>query len=318
MKKIKVSFPYPNWPLIRQTPANSGEWKNYKFFINEDIEECDYWIVFNHLLNNKETAKCDPNNTIFIAAEPNSIMKYSTRFLNQFARVITCQKEIKHTSVTYLQQGLPWFVNKSYDELMHTHFVQKTKQISIITSSKQHTDGHKKRYDFTIALKEYFGDVIDLYGRGIKDFSDKWDVLSPYKYSIPIENSFCNDYFSEKLYDCYLAHTFPLYYGCPNINSYFSDRSYLKIDINNLDYSKHVIEKVLNDPFHYERHLTDVIEAKKKYLDVFNLFPLIISFIESKKMNTNFSKEKVIMRQYFYDPYNLALRISQKLKKNFQ
>lgn len=314
MIKIKISFPYPAWPVIRQTPANSGEWKGYKFFINENIEECDYWVVFNSLLSKREITKCNPNNTIFLTAEPNTNKNYPARFLNQFANIITSQREIKHRSVTYLHQGLPWFVNKSYDELMQTHFVGKKKQISIITSNKQFTDGHKKRYAFTMALKEYFGDAIDHYGRGIRNFEDKWEALAPYKYSIAIENSVGNDYLSEKLYDCYLAHTFPFYFGCPNVDQYFSDKSYLNIDINNLDSSKRIIENILNDTSHYERNLVYLIEAKKKYLDTYNLFPLITNFIESKLIKDKLPKENILLQQNFYDPYTLGTRIANKIK----
>ncbi len=313
--KIKFSHPYPNWPYIRQTPNNSGIWKNYQFFINEAIEECDYWVVFNSLLHKKEMVKCHPDNIIFITGEPYSTRKYPRKFLNQFAHIITCQKEIRHDDITYIPQGYPWFVNKSYDELMESNFVKKTKQISIVTSNKQFTKGHRKRFDFSMALKEYFGDEIDLYGRGIRDFDDKWDVLAPYKYSIAIENSSETDYFSEKISDCFLTHTFPLYYGCPNISSYFSEDSYLKIDIDNLDRSKNTIERILNDSMHYEEHLVHLIQAKEKCLNNFNIFPLIVNFIETKKLDKNDSKEPITLQQNFFDPYSLGVRSIDKIRQ---
>jgi hypothetical protein len=316
--KVKLSFPHPHWPLIRQTPAGSGKWNNYQFFINDSaINECDYWVVFNSILSNTEACNCNPGNTIFLACEPASISKYYPRFLNQFSHVITCQREITSPHVTYFHQGQPWFVNKNYDELAMTNEIIKTKQISIITSNKQYTDVHKKRYAFSMSLKEYFGDAIDLFGRGVKDFQDKWDVLAPYRYSIPIENSSFDDYFSEKLYDCYLTHTFPFYYGCPNIKNYFSERSYITIDITNLDASKRVIEGILNDSSHYEKHLPFLIESKKTYLNTYNLFPLIVNFIESNGLNANGPKEKITLHQNFYDPYTLSLRMAHKIQRLF-
>lgn len=317
MIKIKFSNPDSNWPFDRQTPKNSCKWGDYEFFINQDIQKCDYWVVFNELQHEKETTCCNPGNVIFLGAESHSLHTYISTFLNQFAHVITCQREIRHKSVSYKHQGNPWFVNKSYDELMENNCVKKTKQISIITSNKQFTPGHRKRYEFTMALKNYFGEAIDLFGRGIKDFDDKWDVLAPYKYSIPIENDVCDDWITEKLYDCYLAHTFPFYYGSPNLDFYYPKKSFLRIDINNLDNSKRIIENILNDPLHYERHLDFLIQAKKKYLNHYNIFPLIIGFIEEKKLNPNLPKETIILRQHLWDPYSITLRTINKIQRTF-
>lgn len=40
-------------------------------------------------------------------------------------------------------------------------------------------------------------------------------------FHIAIENSNCNNYFSEKLLDCILTDTIPIYVGCPNIGDFF-------------------------------------------------------------------------------------------------
>ncbi len=44
MKKVKISIGN-NWPLDKQTPKWMAEWGEYKFFINDNTEECDYWFV---------------------------------------------------------------------------------------------------------------------------------------------------------------------------------------------------------------------------------------------------------------------------------
>src|SRR5688572_23858911 len=130
MYKVKITFPYPSWDLIRQTPNSSGEWGNYKFYINEDIEECDYWVVFNYLLHETESTICSPRNTIFLTGEATSIQSYDSNFMNQFEHVITCQRRIQHKNITYFHQGHPWHVgrkqsfhkdqgfSKSYSELI--------------------------------------------------------------------------------------------------------------------------------------------------------------------------------------------------------
>jgi hypothetical protein len=55
-------------------------------------------------------------------------------------------------------------------------------------------------------------------------FEDKRKYLNDYRYSIIIENSKQNHYFSEKLIDCLLVGTIPIYWGCDSIFSFGFDR----------------------------------------------------------------------------------------------
>ena len=43
----------------------------------------------------------------------------------------------------------------------------------MISSNKAFTDGHRQRLKFVEALKEHFGENIDVFGRGINSFADK-------------------------------------------------------------------------------------------------------------------------------------------------
>lgn len=310
MFKVKLTFPYPEWDLLRQTPNSAGIWGDVKFYVNQDIDECDYWFVFNHLLRDTESVRCPSQNVVLLTGEPHVIQKYNPSFLNQFARIVTCQREIKHPNVTYFHQGHPWFVgaryrnghylefSKGYDELIEKQHVTKTKKISVITSNKQFTDGHKRRYDFVMRLKEHFGDAIDLYGRGVKDFEDKWDVLADYKYSIAIENFVLDDWITEKLYDCFLAHTFPIYYGCPNLEKYFPGASFERIDIEKWDDSITTIEKILNQKNYYESRLPAVVNAKDQYLNRYNIFPLIVSLIKENERKSAMAKNVELVNCY--------------------
>jgi hypothetical protein len=309
MIRVKLSFPYPDWPILRQTPDHSGIWKDCTFYTNDAITDCDYWVVFQNVLK-KETVHCPRENTIFLTGEPISIQRYDQKFLNQFATVVTSQNEISHRNVVRYLTGHPWFVNKSYNQLVSRRNVNKTKKISIITSNKNFTEGHKKRYEFCLNLKDYFQNEIDLFGRGIQSFEDKWDILAPYKYSICIENDFIQNWVTEKLFDCYLSHTFPIYYGCPNISRFFNEKSLQRIDINDIDSSIAIIEHILDDEDHYRAHLKHVIEAKNNCLNKYNLFPLISDIIrshekragglESKKEKITISPERMYRKLYNY------------------
>ncbi|PSF36743.1 hypothetical protein C7H19_12295 [Aphanothece hegewaldii CCALA 016] len=314
MINVKLTFPFPDWPILRQTPNGSGTWENYQFFVNQEIEECDYWVVFDQLLQ-KEQTKCSPENIIFITGEPPTIKTYNNNFLKQFATIITCQRNITHPHVIYSQQGHPWFVGKTYDELQSNLSIQKTKLLSIITSDKLFTDGHKKRYEFAMKLKDYFGDAIDLYGRGIKDFNDKWEVLAPYKYSIAIENLVLEDWLTEKLPDCFLAETFPFYYGCPNVGSYFQSNSFQLIDINDFKSSIKLIEEKIFNSSHYSSCQHSLIDSKNRYLANYSFFALIANTI-NKLSKSKISKSPRQIQINSEDVYlnNFKNKIKDKLK----
>jgi hypothetical protein len=71
---------------------------------------------------------------------------------------------------------------------------------------------------------------VALYGRGINPIQDKWDVLSESKYAIAYENFQSDHCWTEKIADCFLSYTMPLYFGCDKIGSFFPENSFIQID----------------------------------------------------------------------------------------
>jgi hypothetical protein len=92
----------------------------------------------------------------------------------------------------------------------------KTKNLSMIYSSKNTLDGHRLRHE--VADKAGF----DLFGAGAGNPIDKKEeALIDYRFSVVIENTKRRNYFTEKLLDCFATGTIPVYYGCENISDYF-------------------------------------------------------------------------------------------------
>lgn len=106
------------------------------------------------------------------------------------------------------------------DETLFSMY-QKDKGISIITSNKTFTPWHVFRTECVSFIKNSNLEV-DIYGVGYNEISKKLDGLKPYKYSIAIENGSFPNYFTEKILDCFLTGTIPIYKGCPNIDKYFN------------------------------------------------------------------------------------------------
>ncbi len=182
----------------------------------------------------------------------------------------------------FIRRHQPWEIDhtKNYDGLKSGPTPKKTKLISIIASSKSNTPGHVKRYEFTTKLKEHYGDKLDVFGFGINQFQDKWNVISPYKYHIVIENSVFADYWTEKLSDTFLCETYPVYYGCPNIHEYFDNNSLSVINIENFEESVKIIDEIINENY-YEKSTERILESKNLILDKYQLFPAISSVINN-------------------------------------
>src|SRR5690606_35886534 len=93
----------------------------------------------------------------------------------------------------------------------------KTKLCSCILSNLKITDGHRLRHEVNNKYKN-----IDYYGKGANNHIEyKLTGLKDYMYSIVIENEILDDYFTEKIIDCFMTGTVPIYYGTKNIGKYF-------------------------------------------------------------------------------------------------
>jgi hypothetical protein len=93
----------------------------------------------------------------------------------------------------------------------------KTKNISIISSWKVITEGHRLRHQISQACPQ-----LDLWGKGLKSFDSKLEPLQDYHFSVVIENASYDYYITEKLIDCFATGTIPIYWGCPDIGNIFN------------------------------------------------------------------------------------------------
>ena len=328
MIKIKITHPYGNWPLARQTPHNSGIWGDCQFFINDNTKECDYWFVFDDLLKD-ESVICDPKNIFIITLEfPAIRTNINLDFLKQFDTVFTYSRQIDHPRVIDILAPFPWHIGvnntnsktttsnyKVYNDFKNKPVLNKSKLISVISSNKAFTEGHRKRLKFVEALQDYFGDNIDVFGRGIKDFADKWDVIAPYKYHIALENSSCHNGISEKLYDSFLGEAFPFYYGCPNASDYFSEKSFIAIDIDDIEKSLKIIESSIANKA-YEENIQYVRESKDIVVDKYNIFNLMSDYCKNISITNERSVSRSLFKLKSEDYFTLSSK--DKLKKTFQ
>jgi hypothetical protein len=101
----------------------------------------------------------------------------------------------------------------------------KNKLVSMISSNKNFTNGHQFRHNIINNLPI----CVDLYGRGFREIENKSEGLKDYCFSIAIENDDTNSYFSEKLLDCFLTCTIPIYWGAEDIDNIFNKDGIIRI-----------------------------------------------------------------------------------------
>lgn len=292
MKIIKVSTSNPELSklCLRQTSGGQGIWGDCQFILNQPIKQCDWWVICHVLgLQQPQTTVCDPDHIVFISMEPGD-QWLPAAFINQFSQLVICDRNVSHPHIRYTN-GLTWWVGMNirhedghhfspdytldYDRLKTLSPPLKQNRISVVCSKTQSMPGHTKRLDFLEKLRAHpVSQFIDFFGGGHRPIPDKWDAIVSYKYHLVLENSVVPDYWSEKLGDAFLGYAYPIYYGCPNITSYFNAGSLVTIDIENFDQTVAVLENLLSED-KYTDYLPAIIDARNKVLDDYNIFQLM-------------------------------------------
>ncbi|HPC04170.1 MAG TPA: glycosyltransferase family 10 [Syntrophales bacterium] len=276
MKTVRIikKLEYPD--LMRQTPLSKGLW-NGVFFTGDRIRECDYLIVLNLSAVDEEVV-CRPRNVWCLHQEPHN--EYfgvcHSHTPSVYSRVFTTDTGLKGPRYVHTHGALSWHVDKSYDELKSASPPEKSREISLISSSKTHFRGHRRRLDF---VRRIPGDLpIDCFGHGIRPLRDKWDGIAPYRYSIAVENFSSPHYWTEKLADCFLAWTMPVYYGCRNLSDYFPEESFIRIDVSDPRGAAEIIREAvaLNA---WKRNFEAISHARQLILEKYQFFPFMCRFI---------------------------------------
>jgi hypothetical protein len=299
---IRIIKNYKDRNYAQYSPNASMEWDGVRF-TEEDVKECDGVVILN-TLKKRVALKCPMENIVAIMQEPyhTGDTDWMDSKLEQFRYVLTnhIPSSVGNNTEIILSHGaLPWHVFKSYDELKAIGGpMDKPNVISCIASNLTRWPGHKKRVEFIEYLKEHNELGIDFYGKGTKFIEDKWDAIAPYKYSIVIENNDIDHYWTEKISDVYLGYALPFYFGCTNINEYFPAESYIWIDINDPQKALQTMREAIENN-EWEKRLDAILEARRRVLDEYNLFPMMASFIQA-----NFSdkpRQKMILKPFVYD-----------------
>lgn len=285
------------------TPNHDNKWK--EVITTSDINEADYVVVLDGfpginraLFKNSKIKLKDlweilskkyiyHKYKIFFQREPINTKKNSIDLSSFIFKGI--YKNHYHVST--------WMIKIPFDDLNKLKKPEQFKSLSAIISSKKETYGQKKRLDFVREVSKLYKGI-DIFGRGLEnlDFGDtykgplnyndycKFKGLYEYRYSLAFENSSHENYFTEKITDCFLCWAKPIYWGCPNISDYFPEKSFTYIDIFDKNAPMKIIEEI-EKPVDYNA----LREARQLVLYKYNIYPSVLRIIKGLR-KTDFNK----------------------------
>jgi len=275
-----------NWPdfddaLRLLTPNASCVW-NEVAFVPAGSMKTDWVGIFNQPKRRVFEFSGSPNRVFFAIGEPPTRM-HRPLHLGQGhgTTVFTCDRDLvagndgSRNYVLTPPMLRTWSVRRSFDQLQSGSICEKPRQLSWITSNISAMAGHRRRLKFLERLQK--GLSFDLYGRGFRRVYDKWDVLAPYKYSIAFENTCAPGYFTEKLMDCYVCETMPIYIGDPHITNFFPKESLMVVDPGASDAVDQIRSIVASDAWRSNREA--ILEAKRRVLNEYNVFAMLSRLI---------------------------------------
>ena len=210
------------------------DFNDKKHFISKlkDIEHIDFSLFLD----------CTPKNqnelssiNIIVLVEPNEyfgLHDWVIQNKNLFSFILTYNDKVLNNceNAVYLPFRFTFLKEKHYKKEYNKKF-----EISHLCGILLKSYGHQMRHEILIRENEFkiptnfyktIGDRHNLETVG----DDKEIVFGNSQYGMVIENFSHRGYFSEKLIDCFLLKTIPIYWGCSNIEEFFDIKGIIKFE----------------------------------------------------------------------------------------
>ncbi len=224
---------------------------------------------------------------IYIQVEPTAIYESMWKFnIRQFliqnwkkySKILTFDEDVLNAcpnAVRYVY-GTTWIKPHEYTSIST---VKKQFKVSSITGVKGFTPGHQFRTHVYnrqkeipiphVCFKSRVGNLPTIENNPTLGES-KAPLFETFQFSLVIENSRQKNYFTEKLVDCLLMKTIPIYYGCPNIGEYFDTSGWIILDSENVDTAFAKLSTLTPD--WYKKHIVTIESNKQKALAVCDVY----------------------------------------------
>lgn len=240
--------------------AYSSSWYNRPEFFEWDRNYSDeHVIITDNMLTSVDSITSKKKYAWLVESPmitPNAY-EYIRNNYNKFDLIFTFDKNLLSLSDKFILLPIGGCWIEEQDRVIH----DKTKLISMTLSAKKITEGHRLRHEI---VNNKLINGLDIFGYN-NPIQNKISGLKEYKFNIIIENTREDYYFTEKLIDCFITGTIPVYWGCPSIHEFFDDKG--MITFSSLDEFNNK-KNLINDEF-YKNNYESVLknyDIAKKYL----------------------------------------------------
>lgn len=207
---------------------------------------------------------------VFLQLEPPDIVPTEQKLIDShtFYDLILCWNErvlkgCPNNTVKFVFGTCRWAVDPKDDAVVS----DKKFAVSYLTSSKIMCPGHLFRHEVFRNLPNKVGSLQIVKHMSPPEIPCKRPMLYPYQFSIVMENGRRANWITEKLIDCLVSRTIPIYWGAPNVGEFFNTDGILSFETYS-DLS--IILRSLTPEFYLSR--LDAIEHNlheaMKYTDV--------------------------------------------------
>jgi hypothetical protein len=171
---------------------------------------------------------------------------------------------------------------------------RKSKLVSAIGSREAALPLHRIRTALLDNLEAESGSKVEVYGKDRRYIDAKSDGLETYMYSIAIENSTTPSYWTEKISDCFLSMTVPIYLGATNIEDYFPEGSFISLGLESLHQDlQEVLSQISAED--YASRIEALLTARQLILENYDFGVQIARIVKNslESGETNFKIKRV-------------------------
>ncbi len=283
-----------NMEIIDEFSIMNENINQFKNIILTPFDKADNYIIINKPKLNHEFY--EPSKTIVYQMEPwiydnnmswgvKSWKEWATPSENIYLKVFSHKSELNNVQ---------WKIQVPNEN--EVKIVNKLDKVISILSYKYFDVGHKKRVDYIKYCEKNDNNVIDIYGyenyHKLKNYigplqDDKQELeLIKYKYTLSIENNSERNYATEKIWEALLCECLPFYWGCPNLEDYIDPRAFIRLDMNDFNKSKMIIENAINENM-WEQRIEYIRQEKQKILTKLGFFPRLHNFLYPHSINVD-------------------------------
>ncbi len=164
----------------------------------------------------------------------------------------------KESTMTYQRSSDMWAPYlpslAAWRQARHTPLSQRTATAPVAMFQSARED-HSGRFGFATELMQHI--EVHSYGRVLNNRTlsgpdlrrvTKHQTIAAYPFCLAFENSIATDYVTEKIYDCLMAGTVPIYLGTPDVAEFVPEGSYIDATAHGgprglAAYLKHLLER---------------------------------------------------------------------------